>query len=184
MVYRAASFGIHLWHAATAVLVANNTVFANGSATMGGGIVLGNGDMPGKSILNHTKVINNIVYDNPGVSIKEFCYQGQDCTGADNSFANNLVFKNGGPITLRRGRARNTISADPAFEHYRPDGSGNYRLKTDSPARGKGTHFASAGGPDRRAPIAPPTPLNIGADICQVPVLADATAVSPAKSGP
>ncbi|MET0857971.1 MAG: right-handed parallel beta-helix repeat-containing protein, partial [Telluria sp.] len=35
IVYRASSWGIHLWHAADEVLVANNTVFQNGSESMG-----------------------------------------------------------------------------------------------------------------------------------------------------
>jgi Right handed beta helix region/Protein of unknown function (DUF1565) len=138
LVFRAASFGIHLWHAATRVTIANNTVFANGSANMGGGIVLGNGDSPGGAVLNHTQVINNIVYDNPAVSIKEFCYPGHDCTGRSNVFANNLVFANGAPITLRRGRPLNTIEADPQFVNYRPDGSGVYRLGPTSPALARG----------------------------------------------
>jgi hypothetical protein len=181
MVYRASSFGIHLWHAATSVIVANNTVFANGSATMGGGIVLGNGDSPGKPMLNHTKVINNIVYDNPGVSIKEFCYAGHDCTGSDNSFLNNLVFKNGAPISLRRGRARNTINADPAFEDYRPDGSGNYRLKPQSPARGKGADAALAGRADTPSNKASTASPNVGADISTVPALADVESASKNK---
>lgn len=182
MVYRASSFGIHLWHAATRVIVANNTVFANGSATMGGGIVLGNGDSPGKPMLNHTKVVNNIVYDNPGVSIKEFCYTGHDCTGADNIFLNNLVFKNGAPMSLRRGRARNTISADPAFENYRQDGSGNYRLSAQSPARGKGADLPLAGRANTLSQMAATGSPNVGADICQVPATADVGRV--AKSNP
>ncbi|MFL6709740.1 MAG: right-handed parallel beta-helix repeat-containing protein [Massilia sp.] len=167
MVYRASSFGIHLWHAANRVTIANNTVFANGSATMGGGIVLGNGDSPGGSVLNHTKVINNIVYDNPAVSIKEFCYPGQDCTGANNNFANNLVFKNGSAISLRRGRARGTISADPAFVDYRPDGSGNYRLAPGSPAFGKGALIAVRVAGKGQANSS--GSINIGSDICRVP---------------
>ncbi|WP_426117381.1 DUF1565 domain-containing protein [Massilia sp. PWRC2] len=138
LVYRVAAYGIHLWHAATAVTIANNTLFANGSSNMGGGIILGNGDGPDGTVLNHTKVINNIVYDNPATSIKEFCYPRHDCTGANNTVANNLVFKNGQPISLRRGRARNTITADPQFLDYRPDGSGNYGLQVTSPALAKG----------------------------------------------
>ena len=35
IVYRASSYGIHLWHAATNVVISNNTVFANGSASSG-----------------------------------------------------------------------------------------------------------------------------------------------------
>lgn len=143
LVYRVSSFGIHLWHAATRVIIANNTLFANGSARMGGGIVLGNGDAPGGSVLNHTKVVNNIVYDNPSASIKEFCYPGHDCIGPNNVIANNLIFNNGQPISLRRGRARNTIAADPRFIEYRADGSGNYQLQSSSPAIAKGMRLSA-----------------------------------------
>src|SRR5262249_50864886 len=41
--YRNAAFGIHLWHAANNVVVANNLVFQNGQ----GGILIGDGDAPG-----------------------------------------------------------------------------------------------------------------------------------------
>jgi hypothetical protein len=40
VVYRVSAFGIHLWHAATDITIANNTVFANGSSGMGGGSVI------------------------------------------------------------------------------------------------------------------------------------------------
>lgn len=170
LVYRASAFGIHLWHAATHVTVANNTVFANGSASMGGGIVLGNGDSPRGGILNHSKVINNIVYDNPAASIKEFCYPGQECTGRDNLFANNLVFHNGRPIALRHGRAKNTIVADPQFVAYRPDGSGDYRLKPGSPAIGKGARLTSSGD-DQATGQGPKPRADLGANIAQIHLL-------------
>lgn len=173
LVYRVAAYGIHLWHAATRVTIANNTLFANGSARMGGGIVLGNGDAPGGGVLNHTKVINNIIYDNPAVSIKEFCYPGHECTGRNNLFANNLIFNNGQPISLRHGRARNTIAADPRFVEYRADGSGNYQLQPDSPAIAKGLRLITP--KDRTAAgLAAPTganrALDLGANISQGPL--------------
>lgn len=172
LVYRVAAYGIHLWHAATTVTIANNTLFANGSPTMGGGIVLGNGDGPGGTVLNHTKIINNIVYDNPATSIKEFCYPRHDCTGANNIVANNLIFKNGQPISLRRGRAKNTITADPQFLDYRPDGSGNYGLQVSSPALAKGISLdgvgRTAGGATKKSAARISKP-DIGANIAQVP---------------
>jgi hypothetical protein len=36
------------------------------------------------------------------------------------------------------GAASGTIAADPQFVDYRPDGTGNYRLKRTSPALNKG----------------------------------------------
>jgi hypothetical protein len=141
IVYRAASFGIHLWHAANKVVIANNTSFANGSKDMGGGIVIGAGDKPGGVVLDHTKVVNNIVYDNPHASIMEFCYPEQNCTGAHNTIRNNLVYRNGSAVTLRVGKAKNTIVADPQFVNYQANGTGNYRLRRTSPAINKGSRL-------------------------------------------
>jgi hypothetical protein len=138
IVYRAAAFGIHLWHAANQVVIANNTSFANGSKGMGGGIVIGAGDKPGGVVLDHTKVVNNIVYDNPHASILEFCYPGQNCIGSNNTIANNLVFRNGSEVKLRVGSAKKTIIADPQFVNYKANGSGNYRLRRTSPAVNQG----------------------------------------------
>ena len=138
IVYRSSAYGIHLWHAADNVTIANNTVFANGAAGMGGGIIIGAGDSPGGVVLNHTKVINNIVVNNPDSAIKEYCYKGEECTGAENTIANNLVYGNGSGISLRMGAASGTIAADPQFVDYRPDGTGNYHLKRTSPAINKG----------------------------------------------
>jgi hypothetical protein len=56
-VYRASAWGIHLWHAASDVTIAHNTVFANGAAAVGGGIVIGAGDAPAGAVLNHTRVV-------------------------------------------------------------------------------------------------------------------------------
>lgn len=104
VVYRASAWGIHLWHAANDVLIAHNTVFANGSKGMGGGIVIGTGDSPGGVVLDHTHVINNIVTGNPGGSIEEYCDAGQECIGPHNIVANNLVRDNGRAISLRMGK--------------------------------------------------------------------------------
>jgi hypothetical protein len=138
IVYRASAYGIHLWHAANNVMIANNTVFANGSGGMGGGIVIGTGDSPGGVILNNTKVINNIVYKNPAGSISQYCYSGQNCIGPNNTVANNLVYGNGRGISLKRGTATGTITADPQFVNYQANGTGNYRLRSTSPAVNKG----------------------------------------------
>lgn len=138
IVYRASSFGIHLWHAADNVTIANNTVFSNGTAKIGGGIVIGAGDRPGGVVLDNTKVINNIVFNNPKSGIAEYCYPGQECTGEKNTIANNLVYGNGSGVSLRKGTARGTIEADPQFVDFRPDGSGSYRLKRSSPAVNSG----------------------------------------------
>lgn len=139
IVYRASAFGIHLWHAATDVIIANNTVFANGTSGMCGGIVIGNGDSPGGTVLSNTKVTNNIVYNNPGVSISEYCYSGQNCIGSGNVISNNLVYGNGSSISLKVGSATATVTVDPQFVNYKADGTGDYHLKSTSPAIDKGT---------------------------------------------
>ena len=139
IVYRASAWGIHLWHAADRVLVANNTVFANGSAQVGGGIVAGTGDSPGGVVLSGTRIVNNIVVCNPGASIRQYCDRGKACIGAGNVVANNVVYGNGRAVTMKVGSATGTISADPQFVGYQASGtSGNYRLKSSSPAVNKG----------------------------------------------
>jgi len=139
VVYRASSYGIHLWHAATDAYISNNTVFANGSSSMGGGIVIGAGDAPGGVQVKNTMVVNNIVYNNPRSGIMQYCYSGQSCIGSGNVTANNLVYGNGSNISLKVGSATGTISADPKFVSYNPTGTGDYRLQSGSPAVNKGT---------------------------------------------
>jgi pectate disaccharide-lyase len=138
IVYRVSAWGIQLWHAADQVVIANNTVFANGSAKVGGGIVIGTGDGPSGAILTQTRVINNIVYRNPGASIQQYCYAGQECIGDGNIVADNLVYDNGGDVRMLVGQAIRTIAKDPKFIDFRPDGKGDYRLRSDSPARRRG----------------------------------------------
>ncbi|WLI90654.1 right-handed parallel beta-helix repeat-containing protein [Massilia sp. R2A-15] len=138
IVYRASSYGIHLWHAVRNVVIANNTVFANGSAVMGGGIVIGNGDAPGGVVLDYATVINNIVYQNPGASIREFCYAQEKCIGEHNVIANNLVHGNGSGISLKVGSDSATVLTDPQFVDFKADGTGDYHLKSTSPAANQG----------------------------------------------
>jgi parallel beta-helix repeat protein len=138
IVYRAASWGIHLWHAADQVSITNNTVFANGSDRIGGGIVVGTGDSPGGVKLTGTRIANNIVAWNPRASIQQYCNPDEACIGAGNVVADNVVYGNGLGIQMRVGKATGTIADDPRFVDFRPDGSGNYRLKRNSPALGFG----------------------------------------------
>jgi hypothetical protein len=143
IVYRASAFGIHLWHAADNVVIANNTSFANGSNGMGGGILIGSGDSPGGVVLDNTKIINNIVFNNPRASIEDFCYSGVKCVGPNNTVANNLVYGNGRGISLRAGSTSGTIAANPQFVNYQANGTGDYRLLSTSPAIGKGVSAAA-----------------------------------------
>jgi hypothetical protein len=139
VVYRSSSWGIHLWHAANNVMIANNTSFANGGGSMGGGIIEGVGDAPGGKILTNTKIVNNIVYNNPANGILQYCSSGSSCIGSGNVVANNLVYGNGKAITMKVGSATGTVSADPKFVSYQSSGTlGNYRLQSTSPAVNKG----------------------------------------------
>jgi hypothetical protein len=139
IVYRVSSWGISLWHAADQVIVANNTVFQNGVEGMGGGIMIGAGDSPGGKVLTNTKVINNIVYDNPARGIYQTCNPNEHCIGNGNVVANNLVYGSKSGIGMIVGSATGTINADPQFLNYQPNGAGNYRLKPTSPAINRGT---------------------------------------------
>lgn len=136
MSYHNAAWGIHLWHAANNVVVANNLVFQNGD----GGIVVGAGDSPGGVIDDNTTVANNIVIYNgsrwgSGLAISE-----QGWTGPGNQYLNNLIWNNAQGITLQNGlHDLNTINADPRLANYQPDGNGDYHLQPSSPAIGAGT---------------------------------------------
>src|SRR5262249_10755961 len=142
IVYLISSYGIHLWHAATNVVIANNTVFANGSANMGGGIVIGAGDNPGGVVNDNTIVTNNIIYANPRIGLRETCAAGITCVGNNNAYTNNLIYLNGTNLSLLFGHtASNTISADPQFVNYQADGTGDYHLKSTSPAIDNGTNL-------------------------------------------
>jgi hypothetical protein len=142
LVYRVSAWGIHLWHAADAVQVVNNTVFANGGGSMGGGIVMGSGDS-GAGVVNNSTISNNIVVNNPAGAIAQYCYQGVTCIGNTNSVRNNLVFGNGGGIALLVGTPTGTLTADPKFVNYQANGTGDYHLQSTSPAINAGTSTAA-----------------------------------------
>lgn len=143
IVYHNASKGITTWHAATHNTISNNTVFDNDV-----GILVGAGDAPcyHHCSADHTFVINNILYNNKTVGFFEYSQ-----AGPHNVYLNNLSFKNGRTDVLlaencphARVRACNSfehaIYSDPQFVN--PTGSaltGDYHLKTTSPARNAGT---------------------------------------------
>src|SRR5262249_22534406 len=103
IVFHNGFIGIQLWHAATGVIVANNTVFSNVAA----GIVVGAGDSPGNIVNDGTIVANNISLSNGIYGIQEFGF-----TGPRNLYIKNLVFQNGKRgIQLLTGKAQGTIEA-------------------------------------------------------------------------
>jgi hypothetical protein len=132
-----AAVGIQQWHGATASTIINNTVFHNKV-----GILIGQGDA-GVSARGseNNRVANNIVYDNAKYGIVE---QGK--VGRNNRYIDNLVYSSGTNV-LVAGKVSGTISADPLFVNYQPDGTGNYRLLVASPAIPKNSskHVLAAG---------------------------------------
>lgn len=118
--------GIQLWHAANAVVVANNTSVGNDLS----GIVIGAGDSPGGITNDHCMIINNIAVKNGFYGIQEF---GK--TGPNNRYLNNLAFGNpSGNVALLTGTASGTITAEPQFINNTGNASGDYHLGPKSPA--------------------------------------------------
>lgn len=136
IVYRAEAWGIQLWHAANAVIIANNLVFQNGE----GGIVVGAGDSPGGVTDNNTMVVNNMVIFNAsswgaGIGIYEY-----GATGTSNRYMNNLIWSNTQGIVLQNGLVDSgTINANPLLVNYQANGSGDYHLQSTSRAINSGT---------------------------------------------
>jgi parallel beta-helix repeat protein len=133
-------YGIHLWHAATDVTIANNLVFNNRH----GGILVGAGDAPYQGDrshpADHVLVVNNIViYNQNRYGIEEL-----GVVGRSNQYVNNLVYQNhDADWKLLAGQQSGTISEDPHFLDYRADGAGDYRLSSISPASGRGTSLGA-----------------------------------------
>ena len=132
-----AGFGIHCWHNCNALTISNNLVFGNPE----GGIVVGQGDGPnnGWVAADNFVVSNNIAVGNGRNGIKE-----SGTTGRNNRFLNNLMWQNGNDrIGLDTGSETGTRVADPGFVNFRPDGTGDYRLRPGSPAIGTGVELGA-----------------------------------------
>jgi Protein of unknown function (DUF1565) len=126
--------GIHQWHGATRSVIVNNTVFHSKV-----GILIGEGDagaLSGGSANNH--VANNIVVNNTAIGIQEL-----GLVGNGNSYVNNLIWNNPANHSVTSASPVDTISSDPLFVNYQADGSGDYHLKSTSPAIDKGTNQAA-----------------------------------------
>jgi hypothetical protein len=115
----------------------NNTVTASNT-----GIIVGSGDFyHSKGPNDHSRVLNNIVYDNrKGIG-------EMGATGPDNSYRNNLVFQNQeGDWNLAQGKTHSaTVAADPHFVDYARNGTPDFRLASGSPAVGKGLEIGGVG---------------------------------------
>jgi hypothetical protein len=126
LVYHNRAYGIHLWHAASDVVISGNTSFNNGSS----GLVVGAGDKPQGNRADNCLVSNNIFAYN---SRYGFVESGN--TGTHNRYIKNVSYENKlGSFQLQNGNmAADTIQADPQFVNYTGDSSGDYRLKPGSP---------------------------------------------------
>ena len=136
VVYSVGGAAIQMWHDARNVVVSNNTV--SRSLT---GIVVGGGDYyHTKGPNDFTSVHNNIVFDNR-YGITEL-----GATGPNNTYRNNLVFQNA--VTdwqLLNGLTHTgTITQAPQFVSYGKTDVPDFRLRSTSPAIGRGTDEAAA----------------------------------------
>jgi hypothetical protein len=135
IVYRISGFGIHMWHGASNMVIANNTSFAN----MQSGLVVGGGDSGLTTGNNNTAVFNNIFVNNRNYGMTQ-----QGTFGPSNTFKNNLIYGNGlGAVYQLTDSGR--IAANPAFVNYNPKGTGDYHLQSGSPAIDAGVSSATAG---------------------------------------
>lgn len=130
LVHHIGGAAIQMWHDATNVTVNNNTVAASTT-----GILVGGGDFyHSKGPNDFTTVYNNIVYDN------QYGISEQGSTGTNNSYRNNLVYLSStADWQLRNGLSHTgTIARAPQFLQYSRKGPLDFRLRSDSPAIGKG----------------------------------------------
>jgi hypothetical protein len=129
LVIHARDYGIHLYHSATNVIVADNTSLKNGAS----GLVVGNSN--GGSD-NNTVVTNNIFAYNTDYGFRD----DSGTTGPNNKYDNNLTFHNGyGNYVASGGTVSGNISSDPRFVNYTGTALGKYQLQAASPAIASGT---------------------------------------------
>jgi hypothetical protein len=122
-----AAVAIQQWHGATSSTIVNNTVFHNKM-----GILIGQGDGGMTTGSANNYVANNVVYDNKFYGIIE---SGKVAGG--NRYVNNLVASSATAWKVK-GSVSGSISSNPLFVNYQPNGSGDYRLSSSSPAIDRG----------------------------------------------
>jgi len=129
LVIHARDYGIHLYHAATSVVVTSNTSLKNGAS----GLLVGNSN--GGSD-NNTIVTNNIFADNNDYGFRD----DSGITGPGNKYDNNLTFNNSdGEYVVTGGTVSGNLSSDPQFVDYTGTALGKYQLRATSPAIDSGT---------------------------------------------
>jgi hypothetical protein len=166
IIWRVHGVGINTGHDADQMVISNNTIFNagtnTGSSFIGGGIQIaactgkGDSEIPNSS----TIVSNNIIYNNIGIAIWL-----SDCVGTNNLVSHNLIFGNGSNKVYCNTSSSlcstvtttGTVSANPQFVNYQPNGTGDYQLQAGSPAIGAGTTSFASGG---LTPCTPSTDFN------------------------
>ena len=132
------NYGIIAGHDPHDLEISNNTIFADnytGIEYDGGCTERDTGTCPG----NNINIFDNIIYDSAGGIGGPNLVEDIGI----NSIKNNLIYRSGiygnfqmGPNAL--SQVSGTMSADPQFINYIRGGGGDYRLKSTSPAIGKG----------------------------------------------
>ena len=120
IVYDTAGWGIHTWHHADELTIANNLVYNNAQ----GGIIVGGG-----SVVADGFVVSNNIAVNNRVGIYEFGKVGTS------RYVNNLVYSNKSDMILKVSRAKGTLRKDPQLAKSADE----YRLREGSPAVNAGT---------------------------------------------
>jgi hypothetical protein len=132
--FNIAGKGLHIWgDRPSHVIVANNTSFHNQD-----GMVVGNDGCCGTNF-DDSLISNNILYDNVRYGIYE-----SNSVGMHNQYLNNLIYANPAGTSMITGELKRTIAASPQFVNYTGTISGDYHLKSSSPAIHAG---AAAGAP-------------------------------------
>lgn len=145
IVYQNGQTGIQQWHAASNGIIANNLIFNNADT----GLLVGCGDS-GCVLDDYTSVDNNMVFNNGNWGLRELDYCSGCDIGTHNVYNNNIVYGNSpGNASILKGTVKNLMTIDPSqgtlFVDWQTDGSGDYHLKTGSPAIDAGTTSCASG---------------------------------------
>lgn len=124
LVYNIGNWGIHLWHDARELDIANNTI-----VNSGGGITVGGGGYYRQQApADNVHVSNNIVAGND----KGIWEQGDN--GSHNTYTNNITFNNArGNLSVGNSAKSGNLTVDPQFVS-----ASDFHLKPTSPAIDKG----------------------------------------------
>ncbi len=159
IIYRVNSYPIHLYHHPYNVDVVNNLVFNSGSA----GLIMGS---DGGNTIHDIYVANNIFYGNTGPGIMMY---GLGSGSSNISYMNNLLYNNTKPYDYLYGGAASLVTiagdvqSDPQFVNYQANGSGDYHLKSTSPAIDKGISYSKISTDFDNAPRPQGAAFDIGA---------------------